>query len=67
MTYSSMYARQLLLINASTFSYIKLCEVCVLSTSLLGCVVVRSDEWSALDDSKKEELGLTLENDGEFW
>ena len=27
-----------------------------------------SDEWSALDDSKKKELGgLTLEDDGEFW
>ena len=26
-----------------------------------------SDEWNALDDDQKEEIGLSFDHDGEFW
>ena len=26
-----------------------------------------SDEWSSVPDDQKEEMGLTFEEDGEFW
>ena len=26
-----------------------------------------SEEWKAVNDGEKEEMGLTVENNGEFW
>ena len=31
------------------------------------CTSYRSDEWKLLSDDRKRELGITFEDDGEFW
>ena len=29
--------------------------------------VCSSDEWNAISEEEREEMGLSFENDGEFW
>ena len=31
------------------------------------CIEIGSDEWNALSEEEKDSLGLSLEQDGEFW
>ena len=37
------------------------------STSSLSRMLTRSTEWSRISNKEKEKLGLSLQDDGEFW
>lgn len=37
------------------------------SYKMVMCVLFRSREWSLIPDSQKESMGLTFDDDGEFW
>ena len=30
-------------------------------------MLLRSDEWKSISESKKKDIGLTVKDDGEFW
>ena len=40
--------------------------VCLRSLSVL-LIFLRSPEWRFIPDEEKEEIGLTFDDDGEFW
>jgi len=40
--------------------------VCLRSLSVL-LIFLRSPEWRFIPDKEKEEIGLTFDDDGEFW
>jgi len=45
----------------------RLCIAMTQCTSVHLCVDASSEEWQKIVKSDREKIGLTFDNDGEFW
>ena len=42
-------------------------RICLLACLTFFSLLIRSDEWKLLSESEKKEIGLSYDDDGEFW
>ena len=49
------------------YLYLALPEKCVNNLLLPCLLVISSEEWSKVGDTERGNLGITVEDDGEFW
>lgn len=49
------------------YLYLALTQKCVNNLLLPCLLVISSEEWSKVGDTERGNLGITVEDDGEFW